>query len=154
MANRFASAAAGEGAHECDRSEMERSQTRDQVDRARERDQWLQHLRQAMNDTGWTIDALAAHWGIHRSHVQRLYDGDKPWSVDRLLSLPDDLEARLEAIRAEYFGLIVVEPLRGLEAQKAIVAGLIGLMSPQLPTKAGKPVKAGLAASRKKTEVA
>lgn len=147
MANRFASTSADDGARERDQTEAGRSQ---------ERDQWLEHFRLAMKDTGWTIDALAAHWDIDRSYVQRLHDGDKPWSVDRLLSLPDDLEARLEALRAEHHGLIVVEPLTGLAAQKAAVAGLIGLMSSValLPTKAGKPVKAGLASSGKKTEVA
>jgi hypothetical protein len=144
MANKFSPPAADEGAHERDHAEIERSQ---------ERDLWLRHFRQAMEDTGWTIDALAAHWDIHRSHVQRLHDGDKPWSVDRLLSLPDDLEARLEALRAEYFGLIVVEPLRGIAAQKAVVAGLIGLMAPALPARAGKPLRAALEA-KKNTDVA
>lgn len=146
MANRFASSDADRGAHERDHTNIERSQARDL---------WLQHLRAAMEDTGWTIDALAAHWDINRSHVQRLVDGDKPFSVDRVLSLPDDVEARLEALRAEHFGLIVVEPLTGLAAQKALVAGLFGLMATTLPAKAGQPLKVDLSPRvGKKTDVA
>lgn len=122
-----------------------RSGDRSAAERSREYDLWLSHLKQAMAATGWTIDALAAHLEIDRSYVSRMLDGEKPWSGERLVALPDDLEAKLNAIRAEHFGLIVVRPLTGLEAQKALVAGLIGVMSaPALPAKAGPPVKATL----------
>jgi hypothetical protein len=103
-----------------------------------------------MNDTGWTPDALAAHWKVNRSFAWRLVSGEKPWSVDRMLALPDDLAARLEHLRAERHGLIVVAPLTGLEAQKAFVAGLIGVMSaPVLPAKASAMVKVDLPARKK-----
>lgn len=97
-----------------------------------------------MRDTGWTDDSLAAHWHVDRAFVWRLVNGEKPWSVERMLSLPSDLRARLDHLRAEGNGLIVVQPLTGLEAQKALVAGLIGVMSAPLPTKATQMAKASL----------
>lgn len=115
-------------------------------------EQWLACLQQAMRDTGWTVDALAAHWDVDRGFAWRLVNGEKPWSVERVLSLPDDLEQRLEHRRAEGFGLIVVAPLRGLDAQKAFVAGLIGMMAaPDLPAKADRMARVSVADRKTKT---
>lgn len=104
-----------------------------------------------MRDTGWTVDALAGHWSVDRAFAWRLVNGEKSWSIGRMLALPDDLESRLEHLRAEYFGLIVVAPLHGIEAQRALVAGLIGLMAvPALPARASAMAKVELPLTARK----
>lgn len=116
-------------------------------------DRWLAMLQRAMADTGWTPEALDAHWETSRGYAWRLVNGEKPWSVERLLSLPDDLEARFEHLRAESFGLIVVQPLFGEDARRALVAGLIGVLSsPALPVKTAGPIRAELRPDGKKAE--
>jgi hypothetical protein len=98
-----------------------------------------------MRDTGWTVDALANHWDVDRAFAWRLVNGEKPWSVERVVGLPDDLEGRLEHLRAEGFGLIVVAPVSREQALKNLISGLIGVMSaPELPTKTHGQAKADL----------
>lgn len=107
-------------------------------------ERWLGLLRQAMKDTDWTVDALAAQWKIDRAYVSRLVSGEKPWSLQRTLSLPPDLRTRLALLCAKAVGLIVVEPLSWAEAQRALVAGLVGVMGSQLPAATTGPIKADL----------
>lgn len=131
-----------------DRNPDERSTSCDPIAYGR----CLDDFRQAMKDTGWNVEALAKHLGVHRSYVDRMLDADKAITLERTVALPDDLEARFYAIRAESMGAIVVAPLTGLAAQKALVAGLLGLMSaPQLPAKAGAPIKADLPDATRKS---
>lgn len=139
--NRSVAAANGSGqATQRDHCELSRSHARDL---------FLADLREAMTRTGWTEDALAAQWQVDRSYVNRLLNDEKPWSNDRVLALPDDLEGALYAIRAERFGAVVVQPLTGVDAMKALVAGLIGVMSaPQLPARASAMVKVELQARK------
>lgn len=110
---------------------------------------WLTTLRQAMSDTGWTSEALDAHWGTSRGYANRLVNGEKSWSVERMLALPDDLEARLEHLRAEGFGRIVVEPICHAEGVKALVAGLVSVLCPRLPARTTGPIKADLPLTKK-----
>lgn len=92
-------------------------------------------LRDAIDELGWKHDALAVvlsertGLAIDGPYLSKMLSGDKPLSAAHLAALPDDIEAVLYRRRAERFGLIVVEPLTGLAAQKALVAGLIGVMS-------------------------
>src|SRR5882757_4422633 len=58
-------------------------------------EEWLDLVNRAMRDTGWTPEALDTLWNTSRGYAGRLFAGDKTWSVERMLSLPDDLEARL-----------------------------------------------------------
>lgn len=106
-------------------------------------------LRTAATETGWTSEALAAHlaeatgkkWT--RDRVWRVLQGERPLTLPFLCALPDDLEARYELLRAESFGHVVVEPLVGPAAIKAIVAGLVGVL--QLP--AARMAKAAVGGS-------
>jgi hypothetical protein len=93
---------------------------------------------------------LATEWRVDRSYVWRLFAGEKPWSVERHLALPDDLEADFEKRRAQSFGLIVVEPVDEQTAREHLVSGLMGLLAPRgLPSRAGKPAKVELSVPRK-----
>lgn len=126
---------------------------RDAVTRSTDVDRWLALMNQAIDDSAWARkqDALATFMGIDKAYLSRLRSGDKPWRVEHVVSLPDDIESRFETLRAESFGAIVVQPLTGLDAQKAFVAGLVGLMSaPQLPEKANTFLKADLVSQTKK----
>lgn len=107
---------------------------------------WIADLQQAMQDTGWTCDALATHWRVNRAYAWRLVSGERPWSVRRQLSLPDDLEGQLEAIRAKRFGRIVVTaPTTPQAAMESLLAGIAGLPAVlSLPHRATAPVKADL----------
>jgi hypothetical protein len=81
-----------------------------------ERDQWLTLVRRAVAETGWTCDALDAEWRLSRGYSWRLLNGEKPWSVDRMLALPDDIEARLVQLHLEQkFGGTVVPKMTDAE---------------------------------------
>lgn len=123
---------------------------RNAVERSQARDLWLEDLKTAMKTTGWTIDSLAAHLEKDRSYVSRMLSDDKPFPIDAILALPDDLEAELEARRAERLGRIVVMPLYGQDALKALVAGLIGVMSaPALADRATSMATAAIGRDKK-----
>jgi hypothetical protein len=112
--------------HDCDPRVVERSHSCDLL---------LQDLKDAMRETGWTAETLARHYGVHRSYMERCLAAVKPLTADRLANLPPDVAAKFDAKRAERRGLIVVQPLAGLDAQKAVVAGLLGLMAQRFPAK-------------------
>lgn len=88
----------------------------------------LTFLRQAVEQCGYTHDALALVMGCSPSLVTRVLNGERPLREDWICRLPDDVEALFLQKRAESFGVIVVQPLAGLDAQKAFVSGLFGLM--------------------------
>lgn len=126
---------------------------RNRVDGSTAVDQYFDDLRTAMDETGWTVDALATLWDCHRSYVYRMLAQEKPMGAESVCALPDDLEAAFEARRAKRRGFIVVKPIPGDAGKEAIiagVAGLLGLMSaPTLPEKSGGQLKAELAAALK-----
>lgn len=106
---------------------------------------WLSQLQRALSDTAWTPEALDAHWNTSRGYAWRLVNGEKPWSLERQLSLPRDVRARLARLEAESHGLIVTEPLKGSDAAAAFVAGLLGLVASQLlPGRADHMAHAGI----------
>lgn len=117
----------------------------------------LRLLRSAIDECRWTYDALAAHLQAttrkkyDKALVWRVLNGERPLSLEFLVALPDDVEACFEAKRAEQFGHVVVAPLAGQEAMKALVAGLFGVMG--LPAKASHMAKAGVT-TEQKSEVA
>ena len=83
---------------------------------------------------------------IDKGHLWKLLHGEKPWRIEHLLALPDDIEACFEQRRAEAFGLIVVEPVDGDQALKNFVSGLLGVLGgPRLPRRAGRMAKAAIA---------
>lgn len=94
-------------------------------------DRWLSLMRQAIEDCKWKHEALAESMGIDKAYLSRLLSGEKPWRVEHVVSLPDDVEAKFEALRAESFGLIVVPRLSGDAAIHALAAGLFGILQNQ-----------------------
>jgi hypothetical protein len=97
-------------------------------------------------DTNYTLESLSAAMGRDKAYISRVLHGEKPMTLLFITELPDDLEALYEQRRAEHFGRIVVEPLSGVDAQRAFVAGALGLMSGSvLPEKASTMAKATLA---------
>lgn len=116
-------------------------------------DQYFEDLKAAMEETGWTPDALAAVWHCHRSHVYRILAQEKRMGADDVCALPDTLEAAFEARRAKRRGFIVVRPIEGQAAKEAIiagVAGLLGLMSAPLPDRSSGQLKVEMSAAKKK----
>lgn len=101
-------------------------------------------LRTAVQDCGWTFDALEAFMGkgYDKSLISRVLNGERPLTLKFLVALPNDIEALYEKRRAEQFGAVVVEPLSGIEAQRAFVAGFMGLLSSRLPERADRMAKA------------
>jgi len=127
---------------------------RDAVTRSTDVDQWLALMNQAIDESGWAKkqDALATFMGIDKSHLSRLRSGEKPWRVENVVALPDDIEARFEALRAESFGAVVLtRPQDVVEAKKSVLTGiasLLDLMSApidQLPNRANRMATASIA---------
>jgi hypothetical protein len=123
---------------------------RDIVAQSTDVDRWLDMLRRAIYDTGWTHDALAVEMQVDKAYLSRMLSGEKPWTVKHLCNLPDDIEALFEQRRAESFGLIVVAPVDAETARRHLVSGLLGVLAPKpaLPQKAGNPAKASLKGDR------
>lgn len=92
----------------------------------------LSLLRRAIAECGWTFDALEQHTGKDRSYLSAILSGDRPCRLDFLVTLPDDVRERYSCFVAEHNGWIVVRPLTGIEAQKAYVAGALGLLKPSM----------------------
>jgi transcriptional regulator with XRE-family HTH domain len=107
-------------------------------------DDTLAVLRTCVHERGWTLDALEAEMDVDKSLISRVLNGERPLTLPFLLALPDDVEALYEQRRAEAFGLIVVAPVNGEQAVRNLVSGLLGVLSPQLPTRANRMAKAAL----------
>lgn len=88
-------------------------------------------LRRCVSDGQWTLDALAAHMGIDKAHISRVLNGEKRATLDFMASLPHDVKVLFAMRCAEAFGLVVVAPLEGPAAAKALVAGLLGVLAPR-----------------------
>lgn len=108
-----------------------------------EKERWLGMLRQAIEDAGWKHEALTTYLQIDKAYLSRLLTGEKPFRPEHLVSLPPDVKARFAHLQAESFGLIVVKPLEGQDAVRALVAGLVGVMKgASLPARADRMAKA------------
>ncbi len=90
-------------------------------------------LRTSVQECGYTHEALAAVMGCCPSMVTKVLNGDKPLKEEWICALPDDVERAYLAKRAESLGALVVQPLRGVDAQKAFVSGLLGLLGATAP---------------------
>jgi hypothetical protein len=97
-------------------------------------------LRDAMDQTGWTHEALAAHLRDHGfPHIDRPYitkmlatgrfSTTKPVSLRHLYALPADLRRTFVALCAERVGLIVAPQLDEASAQRAFAQGLFSLVA-------------------------
>lgn len=116
-------------------------------------DQHFALLRQCIAECGYTLDALATEMSHHlpkpidKGYLWRLLNESTKhgeWKVMHDIALPDDVEALLRQRQAEAFGRIVVEPIQGEQAERAFVAGFLGLIAPRLPQRASKMAKAEL----------
>lgn len=102
---------------------------RDDAERARAVDLELGHIRRAISDCGYTLDALEAVMGKGRAYIGKVLAGDKPASLAFLVLLPYDVQSRLVELRGPTYGLIVVRPVTGHDAVRQFVAGLVGLLT-------------------------
>lgn len=100
------------------------------VDRAGDVERWLALMNAAIDGSTWRNkhDALATAMGIDKAYLSRLRSGEKPWRIEHVVALPDEIEARFEQLRAEAFGLIVVAPVEGDDAVRHLVSGLCGVL--------------------------
>jgi hypothetical protein len=96
-------------------------------------------LRVCVREKGWTLDALEAEMnrraggrGFDKSYISRVLNGERPLTLSFILALPDDVEALFESKRAESFGQIVVAPVRGEDAMRHLVTGLVGVLASKL----------------------
>lgn len=116
-------------------------------------DRALELLRKCASELGYSYEALAVAMGhppTYKSHVQRVFNGEKPLPLDFLIALPDDLEALWHSRAAEAFGRLVVTPAENTDAAvRDLVRGIFGVLSPSasLPTRANGMARADLASA-------
>jgi hypothetical protein len=124
-----------------DRAGQATDADRDLVARSQRVDRYLQMLREAVTESGWTLDALASHLGFDRGHLHRLLSGDKPWRVEHLVALPPEVDAAFSRKRAEAHGLIVVERVDSITAEHQLASGLFNVLTRRLPERADHMAK-------------
>lgn len=87
-------------------------------------------LREAIDDSRWKHDAVAAALGVDAPYLSKMLAGEKPITLRHLDALPDDVEATYAKKYAEGFGLIVVAPAASPEcAIQQLVSGLVGVLT-------------------------
>lgn len=92
-------------------------------------DQATELLRKAVNDCGYTLDALESAMGKNRAYIGKVLNGEKPASLEFITALPDDAEARFEQLRAERLGLIVAQPATDThDAAQKLLSGVFYLL--------------------------
>lgn len=94
--------------------------------------QELSLIRQAINDSKWTHEALATVLPVpNAAYISRMLSGEKAWTVKHTASLPNDIKAKYHAAACEREGLIVVSPVDDAEqAMRFVVRGLLGMFGP------------------------
>ncbi len=118
----------------------------DAASRSTDVDRWLAMLRAAIAESGWKHDALAEYLRVDKAHLSRLLSGEKPFRIEHLVGLPDDVEALFERRRAESFGHIVCERVDETTALQQLASGLLNLAaSARLPARADAMAKAEIA---------
>jgi hypothetical protein len=91
-------------------------------------DQATELWRKAVADCDYTLDALEAVMGKGRAYIHKVLQGEKPMSLDFTTALPADVKGRHAQLSAEACGFIVVVPVRGDDAVKQLVGGLVGVL--------------------------
>lgn len=90
----------------------------------------LGDLRDAMQETGWTQDALSAVLKLpDRQYVGKILAGEKPINLTRLVALPDDLERAFLTRWTKRLGLVVITPVSQEEASRCLAVGLFSLLA-------------------------
>jgi hypothetical protein len=94
---------------------------------------WHRLLRESIDESGWKHEAVALAIGLSREngkhYLSKMLSEEKPITAKHLAALPYDIKVILARRNAEALGLIVVRPLSGEEAQRAFVAGALGLLA-------------------------
>jgi hypothetical protein len=99
-------------------------------------------LRKALQDCEWTYEALAVHTGKDRSYLHAILNGERPCRLDFLATLPEDVRARYAELVAQEYAFVVVRPAAAESAAAHLVAGLLGLLKPQMAKAQLEPVNA------------
>lgn len=112
-------------------------------------------VRDAVDDRGWKHDAVAAAISeasgrsIDGPYFSKMLTGEKPFPIELLRALPDDIEQDVARRYAEAMGLIVVEPVHGQDAVRSLISGLIGVLSAPLPMRMATATLRPTTATRK-----
>lgn len=112
----------------------------------------LTFIRQAVEETGWTYDALAAAKVADKGYISRVLSGEKPLSARFLMALPREVRALVAEKWATASGRIVVTPVSGNEAVRNLVSGLFGVLAAAqgLPVRASKMAPGTLQTKQRK----
>lgn len=93
--------------------------------------QLLRLLREAIDELHWKHDAVALALGVVKAdgtpdsaYFSKMLAGTKPFNLQHLVHLPDDIEARFAKKYTETFGIITVEPVGPEEARRMLAIGL------------------------------
>lgn len=90
-------------------------------------------LREAVEETGWKLDALAQHLDINSAYVSRMLTGEKPISDRHLRMMPPDVREAFARKYAEAHGLAVVQRVDRESAYRHLAIALFTLLAPELP---------------------
>lgn len=107
-----------------------RSVDRTKADRSTAVDRWLALMNRAIDESAWRHkqDALATFMALDKAYLSRLRSAEKPWRIEHVVALPDDIATAFLTLHAQSFGLIVVTPLSGDDAVIAFVGGFVGIL--------------------------
>lgn len=94
-------------------------------------------LRQAIDDSEWTHEALATVMPVpSAAYISRMLSGEKAWTTKHTDALPADIRKKYRALAADDDGLIVVVPIADPQAAVVqTVSGLISLLRAQLTSR-------------------
>lgn len=112
-------------------------------------------VRAAINESGWKHEAVAAAMSlasgrsIDGPYLAKMLNGEKPFPVDLIPALPDDIERRYVRLHGETLGQIVVTPPDD-ESAELHVTVVRRLHARQLPAKVERMAQASLASTRRK----
>lgn len=88
-------------------------------------------LNDAMDESDWKDELIAAAIGVHPTYLSKLRSGEKPWSLRQITKLPNDIEDRFKKKYAETCpGSIVVQQVSFEEARRQLATGLLSLLTP------------------------
>lgn len=122
-----------------------------QCQRDRDKSLVLRLLREAIDESKWKHEALAAHLSaalglrIDGPYLSKMLAGEKPVSLDHINALPDDIERIYYRLRGESLHLIVVEPVDPVTAARYFATALLsGVLQSALPVRASAMARADL----------
>jgi hypothetical protein len=116
---------------------------------------FLEEIRKALSDTGWTMDAIASHMNavrdeadgkVDKARVSRVLSGDNPMPQGFFDRLPHDAKGLFYKRQAEAHGHYVVSPAETVEdGARALIVGVLSAFAAfRLPTKAQQMARASV----------